>query len=665
MKNNLAKILSATMIAVMLLGFAAVFQIAHANVIPQPSAYIVVSPAVSSFTSGSMPLYSTFNITVDLINITDIAGIQWELHWNPAYLNCTAMIEEIYHFWTPTAHWSNINYPSGPLTWDNIAGTADYAVDWQQLNGATGALTLGYAPGNVTTLNTPTGEYPTCNLQFEVIQEPTMVEGNLTCPFSFNVVKIGDPSANKLIDTPSHTGNAPIPGTYIISWTAPSALPFYSASSFTATSLNQVFNIYVYVNNLDPGWEAVGFEFSLDYNASLMNFMSVIPGPWILPYGSSGHDTGLLNLTATGTDPANGLPYIEVGEVVLPDTNGTWWPPFPSAPNPNSAPLAIFTFNASMQGVFPTVLTSPLHLWNTQISNWLATPINQTAPVDGIYSITPSITGRSVDVYTGWPAPYGGQGLDQPSDMYWPQKAVSLFANVTYDAYPEQAKDVAFQVISPNGTTWAVLYARTDVNGIAEVDFRLPWPCVDPEQWFGVWTVIGTVDVACTIVNDTVQFHYDYLVEIFSQTATPFSVDHNTYVNVTINYGTYLQQTDAVYVDELSGSTMALSNMTFVVTALDNVQVPFDMEYLVVPFGGAPRSLTNPNPDLDFSNYINSTITLTIFIPKYAVAGTAEIDCAALNNFPYSGGTVESGYYNPTTMTWTPYCPTSIDILAA
>jgi hypothetical protein len=105
--------------------------------------------------------------------------------------------------------------------------------------------------------------------------------------------------------------------------------------------------------------------------------------------------------------------------------------------------------------------------------------------------------------------------------------------------------------------------------------------------------------------------------------------------------------------------------MTFVVTALDNVQVPFDMEYAVVPFGGAPRSTTNPNPLLVFSNYINSTITLTIYIPKFAVAGTAEIDCAALNTWPFAGGTVESGYYNPATMAWTPDCPTSIDILAA
>jgi len=34
-----------------------------------------------------------------------------------------------------------------------------------------------------------------------------------------------------------------------------------------------------------------------------------------------------------------------------------------------------------------------------------------------------------------------------------------------------------------------------------------------------------------------------------------------------------------------------------------------------------------------------------IFVPKWARAGEAEIDTAFLNDWPYLGGTVQSGYY--------------------
>lgn len=654
MKNNLAKMLSALMIATFLLGFAAVLPTFAAGN-PEPNAYIIVDPALSQFGPPHGPAVvvgSQFNISVSLINITGVGGIEWHLKWDPTLLNCTAITEILFHTWTPSADWGNIN--SLQLKYNNTAGTADYAQAWTSLPIAEGD---GSAPGNVTVANfPPNGEAPTANMTMKILKLPTMAEVNLTCDFAFTSVKIGDTVGGKIIDTPSSTGNAPIKGTYVVWWSAPAILPFYTVSSFTATSVNQIFTISVYVNNLDPSWEAVGFEFTLNWNNSLIHFVSWTNGSWLPPYAVA-PDQGILSLLNNGTG------FAQIGQVILPDVNGTWHAPFPSAPNPNASPLAVITFKAILQGVFPTVLSCALALSNLKIANWLAQPISQGPSVDGLYVMEPSITGREIDVYTGWPYPYGGQGLGQPSDMYWPQKAVSLFANVTYNGWPEQQKDVAFQIMDPTGTTWAIVYARTDVNGIAEVDFRLPWPCDDPEQYFGVWTIVGSVDIACTIVNDTVQFHYDYLARIFKQTTDYGSYNHTDYVNVTVNYGTYLQNTNATYLDELTNSTMALQNVTIVVTALDEVGVPFAFEYIQVPFGGAPRSLIGTNLTV-FTNYINFTVTLTLYIPKYAVAGKAEIDCAVLNNWPFFGGTVQSGYYDPITMTWMPYDPTYINILA-
>jgi hypothetical protein len=685
MKNNLAKILSALMIATMILGFAAVIQIAHANTPTETNAYIEVQPALSSFTSNSAPLYSTFNVSVSLVNMTSVLGVQFELTWDPTLLNCTSMTEILFHTWTPSGDVGNIWNLA--FAYDNVGGDANYSQTWSNIPAAESA---GYAPGNVTDLNFPAtdGVWPCATFTFEVIAEPTLAEGNLTCTFGLPLVKIGGLTYSKIIDTTTlpPTGNDPVPGTYIIYWSPPVTLPYFSVSSYTATSIGDVFNVYLYVNNLDPGWEAVGFQVALDYNASLLTLDSVTAGSWITGFVEDG-DLGVLNLTAYGVD-VNGLNYVEVGEVILPNASGYWSPPFPSAPNPNTSPLAVLQFTAILQGVFPTVLTSPLHLWMNEISNYLSQAVNQTAPVDGLYSIEPSITGRVIDIYTQWPAPYGGQGIDQPSDMFWPQKAVTLYANVTYNGYAVQDKEVAFQVIGPDtvddvttNETWAILYGVTNATGIASVTFTLPWPCVDPQQWFGVWTVIGTVDIACNVVNDTLWFHYDYLTEIFKQTTDMTSYTHEDVINVTIDYGTYLQELDAVYLDELTNMTLNLSNVTVVVTALDNLEVPFsfiganlpltsvNVQYgngsILENFGGAPSSLTVPGWGGQlFSNYINFTVSLTIYIPKYAAAGEATIECAVLDNWPIFGGTVISGYYNPITDTWLPYCPTYVDILA-
>jgi hypothetical protein len=37
-----------------------------------------------------------------------------------------------------------------------------------------------------------------------------------------------------------------------------------------ASSVGEIFNISVVVNDLDPGWEAVGFEFKLSYDPTIL-----------------------------------------------------------------------------------------------------------------------------------------------------------------------------------------------------------------------------------------------------------------------------------------------------------------------------------------------------------------------------------------------------------
>jgi hypothetical protein len=461
-----------------------------------------------------------------------------------------------------------------------------------------------------------------------VIKDPPWM-GSVSCALALSDIKVGDENADPIAMTVED-------GFYQLTYSPPTTQPFYSVSSWTAPPPNVggFFNISVLVNNLDPNWLAVGFEFKLSYDNTMIKLMNVYEGPWLPAYGAPPNQ-GTLFMKVLASN------YVVVGDVVLPSINGTWFPPFPAAGTPGGV-LAILEFNATRQEIFPTTLTCALHLSNTKVGDVVGAVVPQDASVDGVYTMKPKVLGRAIDVFVGqdgipYPNPFGGQGPNSPADMFWPQKQVCVWALVTYNEWPEQQKDVAFEIFDPHGTRWGIIYARTNETGYAYTCFRLPWPCDDPEYYIGVWTVVGTVDVACQIINDTVWFHYDYLVRIWKVTADKESYKHNETACYTIEYGSHAQQ---------------YYNVTIAVTGLDETGVPFGFAYKTVTIGGTV-----------FCQYKNYTDTLCIYIPKWARAGVGEVDIAFLDNWPYLGGTVQSGYY--TGSAWLGYYPIPISIEAA
>jgi hypothetical protein len=64
-----------------------------------------------------------------------------------------------------------------------------------------------------------------------------------------------------------------------------------------------------------------------------------------------------------------------------------------------------------------------------------------------------------------------------------------------------------------------------------------------------------------------------------------------------------------------------------------------------------------------FCQYKNYTDTLCVYIPKFARAGTGEVDVAILNDWPYLGGTVQSGFFDGTQ--WLGYAAVPIEIKPA
>jgi len=224
---------------------------------------------------------------------------------------------------------------------------------------------------------------------------------------------------------------------------------------------------------------------------------------------------------------------------------------------------------------------------------------------NAMYTSCYKVLGRQIDLTAcNYPDGFNGLGPNVPADMYWPQKEVCLHAKVTYNLWPEQQKDVAFEIIDPHGETYAILCARTDADGWARICFRLPWTCDNPEDYFGEWTVIATVDVACEHINDTMTFKYDYMVHIWKVTTDAPSYAHLECIHVTVDYGSAAMQTYEILL---------------AISGLDETGVPFDYGYVWIAVGGA-----------EYCTYANGTIGLDICIPKWARAGKATIHVNAL-----------------------------------
>jgi hypothetical protein len=250
--------------------------------------------------------------------------------------------------------------------------------------------------------------------------------------------------------------------------------------------------------------------------------------------------------------------------------------------------------------------------------------------IDGVFKAYYKPLGGFIDLFScNSPDGLKGIGMNVPTDMRWPQKELCLCANVTYAGWPEQNKDVAFEIKRPlydeqtgeqiGFQLWTVVYARTNETGYACTVIRLPWPCDDPEAYFGVWKVWATVDVACVVVNDTMEFKYDYRVRIWDVQTDKTEYKHCEDIVVTISYGTV---------------SMATFNITFTLTVTDASGVPIGFAYEEVTVGGA-----------QWCTYANGSLTLSVHVVKWARPIVGTIYVGALSDFPQNGGSAETPVY--------------------
>jgi hypothetical protein len=627
MNLKLARFLTLALASAMLLSFAAILPI-----FAGPNGTM---EAINPDTLDANFIYTTaqksFGDTIDLQvlftpNASDIprniSGWEVSLGWNASLLDYVSSTIPTHHLLENASS----TFEPVPVV-DQVAGTF---------------LWLSTAIGGAVDI---TGPVPVMEMTFQIILAPSILDPVLIGAFDFlNQGAIGgtymlDDGGTRL--TLSYPG-----GYYEYSWVAPTEMPYLEVRDpvdgdhdIVASAVGQVRDIDIYIHNCSASWEMVSVYFELYYNSSILKY---VDGLGVDPAFPPDYDNGtfmesfvgpteygivyLVRADFEGEPPPSGTPVgtnkFAVGVFKFPNiSTGEFEAPFPDG----EGLLITLRLETLFQGLFPDVLTSELGIANARFLNRYDEDIAPGVNVNGTFTILPKVLGRSVDVFTCYPAPFGGQGLGQPSDMFWPQKEVCLKANVTYNDWPEQSKDVAFQIIDPHGVTWAILFGRTNASGIAEVCFRLPWPCDDPENWIGEWTVIATVDVACEIVNDTVTFKYDFLVNIVKVTLDQEQYAHCELMNITVEFNSYAIQTYSIII---------------AITALDETGVPFGYIYIETEIGGAT-----------YCQYKTYEVEGSIHVIKWARAGSGTIVVGALNDFPINGGTVQSGPFEPQSVT--------------
>jgi len=417
--------------------------------------------------------------------------------------------------------------------------------------------------------------------------------------------------------------------------------PYLSVSSVAmgpGPSIGQEFNVNVTINDVSEFLNLVGVQFRLTYPAALIEPVAATEGPF-MPSWAIQQPGSLGTFFISFFEPDTFGPHVLVGNMIYPDTDGVWHEPMAKG----TGVIATITFKVIYQSFGDPDRSGPFHIVE-QLAIGLDNLVDQNIvevpllpPVDGMYTITTDLPGRQIDLYGGavnsgygnigqgpyyqFPGLFGGIGLNQPMDMVEDQSWVWLHANVTYNYWPVQHKMVGFQVNYPDGSLYSNFFAFTDDNGVATYGFRMPWPCQNPESLFGVWHVIASVQLADVYLQDTMDYHYDYLVQIFKVTTDKYEYNHGELVQVIVEFGSHAQQDYPILLK------VAISDELGVVFG------HFEIEYHV---GGTV-----------FCQYRNTTCGGRTYIPKWAYAGIAKVHVNIFDKEPIFGGAPWTPEYTP------------------
>jgi len=416
------------------------------------------------------------------------------------------------------------------------------------------------------------------------------------------------------------------------------------------------FKVNVTINRLHFAWELVGLDFRLMYCDDMLEVVNVEEGDYLAQYPQDSEGTFFISYV----EPNYYGPHIVVGALILPNSIGEWPGPFPGAEwgeEGENGTIATITFKITDQDIScdPIDLTCNLELFDILMidKDGDTVPYNASANVDGLVTVlgSPSV-GRLIDAYGGavnrgyggtygvpfaFPAPFGGQGQSEGMDLVIPQSVVYLFGEVMYNCWPVQSKEVGFEIEGPfeqegfdinDPETWIQKnayhvrkYANvTDEDGIAWIKFQMPWPCQNPQDYFGKYVVTTSVDICGVVVTDILVYDYYYLIEITKVTVQScvtgdeFYYYHEDYVCVTIDFKSKAQQEYPVL---------------FSIVIQDELETHFGSALIDDITVSGAKFCT-------WKEY--ATEEICIYIPKWAFAGFAHVYVSAYDKDPTVGG---------------------------
>ncbi len=412
-----------------------------------------------------------------------------------------------------------------------------------------------------------------------------------------------------------------------IQWAPPATVPIFYAKPaiLKPEKVGDDVAVEIWVRDVDAGWSIVAFQFALWFDTTCLQATYYEVGTWLDGFANNGESVLYVAENDFHGDPA--LPYCHnkwfAGAVIVPDPEtGQWVPPFPSG----EGMLFRLHFTAVKETLFPLEPECwiTLQIREEEVYDMFGYTVPLGLSEHAQYRCPIKVLGLQIDLFTQYVYPYGGQGPNNPSDMFAPQAEVVLNARVVYNDYPVQMKLVGFEI--RHGEFYIYREAYTNEDGIATVRFRIPWPCVNPaERVLGQWCVIATVEVAEQIKNDTLCFMVWWPVEITS---------------VYSKYTEYTQSKtnppDMEFTVEYRTLSMQLIPVVLTVTVYDELGFFIGYATFETTVGWGEYHL----PIDEFKTY---STDFTVPMPTNAVVGIATVYANAYNQLPWFGGV--------------PYCP--------
>jgi len=364
-----------------------------------------------------------------------------------------------------------------------------------------------------------------------------------------------------------------------------------------------------------------------------------------LTFGSWEITDGMGSIITTSADDGF-YQYIRQGFVPgTPTAAFTWSPPSPyvgdtvafdaSASTDGGYPPLTYDWDLDGNGVFGDASTvNPTYVYTSAGTYTVGLKVTNAPPSsmsDTVYhNVTVTLKlGASIDVFTQperqYPdllTDYTGKGVFVDCDSFAPGENVTLFANVTYNDEIVQDILVGFEVLDPLNRCVTYRVDLTDVDGIAQVWFRIPIPCSPAElaELFGHWTVIAKCKLQDDIINDTMHFKVGYIVDITVLETIPYDEWYKCEsigINVTLKNIAWMAR-----------------NVTLIVVVYDECDVPIGQVVYRFEINEAPATLC--------SSFV-TTINLSLHVPKWAYVGQGNVFANAFTEKPQNCGI--------------PYCP--------